>query len=91
MMTKQQLKESSEENALDQSYPLILDEVAFLKVEQICDCRKPGVTPLIPISRTSFLDRVRSKEFPQPVKMGRSTLWKSDDIKQLIIQLGQTA
>ncbi len=40
----------------------------------------------IPISKSSWWNKVRTGEFPQPVKLGgpRSTAWKSQDIEDLI-------
>lgn len=40
----------------------------------------------IPISKSSWWNKVRTGEFPQPVKLGgpRSTAWKAQDIENLI-------
>jgi len=71
--------------------PEILSQVAYFRIWQICDCRKDGVNPLLPIGRTTWLDGVRSGKFPKPKKIGRTSCWAADDIKQLIIKLGQAA
>ncbi len=71
--------------------PDILSQTAYLRIWQICDCRKPDVNPILPISRTSFLDGVKAGKFPKPIKIGRNSLWKVADIKKLIISLDQNA
>ncbi|MBZ9907778.1 AlpA family phage regulatory protein [Mesorhizobium sp. BR115XR7A] len=39
----------------------------------------------IPISRSAFLARVDTGEFPQPVKLGpRTTAWRVQDVRSLI-------
>lgn len=44
--------------------------------------------PLIPISRSGFWARVKTGEYPQPVKLGpKTTAWKKEDIFRLIEQL----
>jgi prophage regulatory protein len=44
---------------------------------------------LIPVSRTSFLNGVKSGKYPQPVKLGeRTTAWRVADILKLLDELG---
>ena len=42
---------------------------------------------LIPVGKSTWWDGVRSGRFPQPVKLGRRTLWRVEDIRALIEQL----
>jgi len=51
----------------------------FLRMSSII-----GPNGLIPISRSKWLSGVRSGEFPKPLKFGRASLWRIDDIKRLI-------
>jgi len=71
--------------------PEILNESVYLRGFQIADYKKKGVTPLLPISRSTWLAGVASNRFPSPIRIGRSTFWKSSDIRKLVIELGQTA
>jgi prophage regulatory protein len=65
----------------------------LLRLEQIigrkADRKKdiPAVPAIIPVSRTCFLDRVKTGEFPRPVKIGRVTVWKETDIQRLVENL----
>lgn len=68
-----------------------LPEAGFLRMEQII--RQPkksdSSTPaLVPVCRSVWLAKVKSGEFPQPIKIGSSNLWKVQDIKDLIEKLG---
>jgi predicted DNA-binding transcriptional regulator AlpA len=64
---------------------------SFLRIWHIIGDAKanPPIPPLLPIGRTTFLMRVRTGEYPQPVKLGvRTVAWKSEDITALIQKLG---
>ena len=68
-----------------------LPEAGFLRIWQILGNPKaePPIPALILISRTSWLNGVRSGIFPKSVKLGlRSVAWKTEDIQTLISQLG---
>lgn len=73
---------------------MILQETGFIKLSAIIGNQKstPPIQPLIPISRTSWLDGVKSGKFPKPVKLGaRSVAWKAEDIRALVERLGGAA
>ncbi|MER9444915.1 AlpA family transcriptional regulator [Mesorhizobium sp. M0340] len=49
-----------------------------------------GPNGLIPISRSSWYQRVSSGEFPSPVRLGpRTTAWRAEDIHALIDKLSR--
>jgi len=73
------------------TFPKILEESVYLRIDHIVGNKKKGIVGLLPLGRTSFLDRVRRGEYPKNIKVGRSSLWRTSDIKKLIIELGQTA
>jgi len=60
-----------------------LPEEGFLRLRQIIgDESNPAI---IPISRSSFLSKVKEGRFPKPVKLGkRTTAWRISDIRALI-------
>lgn len=46
----------------------------------------------LPISRSTWWSKVRSGEFPQPIKLGpRTTAWRAQDIADLITRFEQEA
>lgn len=64
-----------------------LPPTGFLRLNQIIGNPKanPPVAPLIPISRSAWLDGCRSGRFPKPVKLGpRLTVWRVEAIRELI-------
>lgn len=51
--------------------------------------RLPDILKLIPIGRSSWWAKVKSGEYPQPVKLGiRTTAWRVEDIRDLIESYG---
>jgi predicted DNA-binding transcriptional regulator AlpA len=61
----------------------IIPETGFLRLRQIIGDKE--TPPIIPVSRSSWLQGVRDRRFPQPVKLGkRTTAWRVSDIRALI-------
>ena len=63
-------------------------EAAFLRLWQIIGCPDRNIQPLLPIGRTTFLNRVKDGTFPAPVKLGKRTnAWRMSDVKQMLATL----
>lgn len=46
----------------------------------------------IPVSRSTWYSKVRSGEFPKPIKIGpRTTVWRAQDIADLIARFEMEA
>ncbi len=67
--------------------PVHIPSTGFLKIDQIIGSRKKSIPPLIPISRSAWYRGVNSGQFPPKIKIGCSTVWKVEDIIDLIEQL----
>lgn len=64
----------------------------FCRLWQIVGDKKRNIPAVLPISRSTFLSRVKDGTYPQPVKLGeRSVAWRVEDIRALIASLGSTA
>lgn len=62
-----------------------LPETGFVRLSQILGDKKKGITPIIPVSKSSWWDGVRSGRYPASVKLGeRTTCWRVEDIRKLI-------
>ena len=63
-----------------------LPETGFLRLPQIIGDpqAEPPIPPIIPVKKSCWWDGVRSGRFPKPVKLGRCTMWRVEDIKILI-------
>jgi prophage regulatory protein len=64
-----------------------LPAIGYLRLPQIIGDPKanPPVPPLIPVSKSTWWEGVRTGRYPQSVKLGpRITAWKVDDIRALI-------
>lgn len=60
----------------------------YLRLKQIIGdpSADPPILPIIPVSRTTWFEGVRSGRFPQPVRsLGtRITAWRASDINALL-------
>jgi prophage regulatory protein len=64
--------------------------LGFYRLNQIIGDTKsnPPITPIIPISKSSWWEGVKNGLYPKPLKLGpRTTVWKVEDIKSLIDQI----
>lgn len=61
----------------------------YLRLPQIIGDKKadPPILPIIPVSRSTWLNGVKSGLYPKPVKLGpRITAWKAEDIRSFCDQ-----
>ena len=65
---------------MQQRFPPHLPETGFVRL--------PTILALIPVAKSTVWKRVRTGEFPKPVKCGSATLWKAEDIRALIARMG---
>ena len=59
----------------------------FLRLKQIIGDPKaePPIQPILPISKSSWWDGVKSGRFPKAVKIGaNTTVWREDEIRSLV-------
>ncbi|WP_036247138.1 AlpA family transcriptional regulator [Methylobacter sp. BBA5.1] len=65
-----------------------LPNTGFLRLHNIIGNKKTNTPAIIPVSRTSWLEGVKSGKYPKPVKLGeRSVAWRVDDIRELVKKL----
>lgn len=68
-----------------------LSHTGFLRLWQIVGDSKatPPIPPLIPISKSTWWNGVKSGKYPKPVKLAvRTTAWRVEDIRKLIESMG---
>ncbi len=69
-----------------------LPETGFVRIYQIVGDKKRNIPAVLPISRSTFLSRVKDGAYPQPIKLGgRLVAWRVEDIRALIASLGSAA
>lgn len=51
--------------------------------------RLPQILSVIPVSRTSWWRGIKAGQFPEPIKLGRSVMWKVHEIRELIDRLAE--
>jgi prophage regulatory protein len=68
-----------------------LPETGFVGLRQIIGDPKsdPPILGPIPVGKSTWWDGVRTGRFPAPVRIGRRTLWRVEDIRELIERIGK--
>ena len=62
-----------------------IPESGLLRLWQILGDRRRGISPIIPISKSSWWAGVKSGKYPKPVKLSaRCTCWYAEDIRAMI-------
>jgi predicted DNA-binding transcriptional regulator AlpA len=62
----------------------IIPEIGFLRLKQ--------VLKIIPVGRSTWLAKVKSGEYPKPLKLTERTVcWRVEDIKSLIESINNEA
>jgi prophage regulatory protein len=51
----------------------------------------PPVPPIIPVSKSTWWAGVKTGRFPKPVRNGRCTFWRAEDIRAFIEAAGKEA
>lgn len=68
-----------------------LPDTGYLRLSQIIGNPKadPPQQPIIPVGKSTWWEGVKTGRFPQPIKLGpRITVWRVEDIRALIEQMG---
>lgn len=61
--------------------PCRLPETGFVRLKQILE--------FIPVCAATWWNGVKTGRFPKPVKYGRCTFWRAEDIRDLIQNMAQ--
>ena len=80
---KQQVSERAQQSSRERVIKVADDRRLWVRVGDICRSKK-NPNSLLPISVSNWYRGVQEGRFPQPHKLGRSSLWKLDDIKRLV-------
>jgi prophage regulatory protein len=66
------------------SVPVIPTE-GFIRVSQLIGCRRRGIVPILPISRSGMYAAIRDGRIPPPQKIGRKVIaWPAEQIRAMI-------
>ena len=69
------------------------DMPRLLRLKQIVGDPKsdPPIEPIIPISKSSWWEGVKSGRYPQAIKLStNTTVWREDEVRALVIQIIQS-
>jgi prophage regulatory protein len=71
--------------------PVVIPVEGFLRVWQITGCKKRGVAPILPISRSSFWSHVKSGKFPAGVLLSpRTRVFSVESVRKMLADLQAT-
>lgn len=62
------------------SKKLLLPETGFLRLKQVLE--------FIPVCKATFWNGIKTGRFPKPLKNGRCTFWRVEDIRAFIANMG---
>jgi prophage regulatory protein len=86
---------TSDMSQVNSSSPLQVFDAAtapsssLLRLKQIVGSPKDGIPPLIPVCKATWWRGVKDGRYPQPIKLSPGvTVWRSEDIRKLIINAG---
>jgi prophage regulatory protein len=62
------------------------EDDALVRLSQIIGDRRKGITPIVPVSRSTWWNWVAAGRAPKPVKVGGSgaTFWRRSDINAML-------
>ena len=70
------------------------DMPRLLRLKQIIGDPKsdPPIEPIIPISKSSWWEGVKSGRYPQAIKLSaNTTVWREDEVRALVIKIIQSS
>lgn len=65
-----------------------MTEKRLFRIGDIIGDKKKGIEPIIPVCRSTFYNWIRQGKFPGPVKIGRVSVWRGEDIERFIKEGG---
>ena len=60
----------------------------LFRLTDIIGDQQKGIEPIIPVCRSTLYNWVKKGKFPEPVKIGRVSVWRSEDIERFIQEGG---
>jgi len=68
-----------------------IPKAGYCRLSQIIGNKKakPPIPAVLPISRSTWYEGVKSGKFPKPIHAGRLAMWRWADIRKLVEQMGQ--
>ena len=64
----------------------------YITIPEVGFIRLTTILKIIPVSKSTWWAKVKSGEYPQPIKLGKNiTAWKSEDIRLLIDELSKSS
>lgn len=63
----------------------VIPAEGFVRVSQLIGCRRRGIVPILPISRSGMYAAIREGRIPAPLKLGPKVIaWPAEQIRAMI-------
>jgi prophage regulatory protein len=63
----------------------VIPETGFIRVSQLIGCRRRGLVPILPISRSCLYAWIREGRWPAPQKLGSKVIaWPSSQVREAL-------
>jgi prophage regulatory protein len=66
----------------------VIPAEGFVRVSQLLGCRRRGIVPILPISRSGMYAAIRAGRIPPPIKLGPKVIaWPAEVVRAMIDQM----
>jgi prophage regulatory protein len=62
----------------------VIPAEGFVRVSQLLGCRRRGLVPILPISRSGLYAWIRDGRFPAPMKLGKVIAWDAAVVREAL-------
>ena len=58
----------------------------LIRITGIIGCKKRGIEPIVPISKTAWYEGIKEGIYPEPIKLsgGRTSAWRESDLLEVV-------
>jgi prophage regulatory protein len=70
----------------------VIPAEGFVRVSQLLGCRRRGIVPILPISRSGMYAAIKDGRIPPPIKLGPKVIaWPAEVVRVMIDQMKEAA
>jgi prophage regulatory protein len=67
----------------------VLPEEGYVRISQLLGCRRRGIVPILPLSRSGLYAWIRDGRWPAPQRLGKKIVaWKSTVVREALEGMG---
>jgi prophage regulatory protein len=63
----------------------VIPESGYVRVSQLLGCRRRGLVPILPVSRSGLYAWIRDGRWPAPIRIGPKVIaWKASVVREAL-------